>query len=146
MKKIVEIDDTLDDIIKSIIDDVETELKNHLESNPDTDECPDLYNDLDYSGAIHEIIDGAVPIYYKEIDDLFYLYGNEFEDAFDTAGLGDKNDESWPMGWKSAAIYCYLEQKVNEWWQSCAEEIFDEWKETQNEDADDDDEDAEVEE
>lgn len=34
------------------------------------------------------------------------------------------------MGWKAAAIYCYIEQEVNEWYSENAEEIFDEWKET----------------
>jgi len=135
-KKTVEIDDTLDDIIESAIDDVKTELENYLESNPDVDECPDISNDLDYSGAIHEIIDGAVPIYTKEINDLFYLYGSEFEEAFDDAGIGNKSDEGWPSGWKAAAIYCYIEQKVHEWYRNIAEEIFDEWKEKRDEKAD----------
>jgi hypothetical protein len=132
MKRTVEIEDTLQERVDSAISDVRTELENYLEQNPDTDKCPDWGNDLDYSGALHEIIDGSVPIYTHEIDATFYLYGSEIEQAFDDAGIGDKNDEGWPSGWKAAAIYCYIDQKVQEWFSENAEEIFDSWKETRD--------------
>ena len=128
-KRTVEIDDTLGEIVESAIDDVKTELTNYLQENPDTDELPCLNNDLDYSGAIHEIVDSAVPVYTGEINDLFYLYGNDFEEAFDDAGIGEKDDKGWPNGWKAAAIYCYIEQQVNEWYHKEAQDIFDDWKE-----------------
>jgi hypothetical protein len=106
-------------------------LLSYLEQNPDIDSLPDLGNDLDYSGAIHEIIDGSVPIYTKEINDIFYLHP-EVEDAFDNAGIGEKEDgPGWPCGWKAAAIYCYIEQEVHEWYRDNAGELFDEWKEEQ---------------
>lgn len=130
-KRNVEIDDTLQDHVDEAIELVRDELTSYLEQNPDTDELPCLSNDLDYSGAIHEIVDGCVPIYTKEIEDTFYLYGNEIEQAFDDAGIGSKDDEGWPMGWKAAAIYCYIEQKVHEWYRQEAEAIFDEWQEAQ---------------
>ena len=129
MKRNIEIEDNLDDIIQGAIDQVKTELDNFLESNPDADECPDLGNDLDYSGRIHEIIDGAVPIYTAEQKSLWYLYGDDFEQAFDDAGIGEKEDKGWPMGWKAAAIYCYIESKVGEWWHNNAEDLFEAWKE-----------------
>lgn len=129
MKRTIEIDDTLQERVDSAIEDVKQELLNYLEANPDTDEVPYINNDLDYSGAIHEIIDGSVPIYTKEIDDTYYLYGSEIDRAFDDAGIGSRSDEGWPMGWKPAAIYCYIEQKVHEWYRNEAEDIFDEWKE-----------------
>ena len=72
-KRMVEVEDNLDDIVQGAIDSVKEELLSFLNDNPDTDTCPDISNDLDYSGAIHEIIDGAVPIYTSEINDLFYL-------------------------------------------------------------------------
>jgi len=128
MKRTIEIDDTLENIIESACDDVKAELIRFLESNPDTEETPCLNNDLDYSGAIHEIIDGSVPIYTKEQNDLWYLYGDDFEQAFDDAGIGSKDDKGWPMGWKPAAIYCYIDQKVHEWYRNEAGEIFAEWK------------------
>ena len=131
MKRTIEIDDTLDNIIESACDDVKAELIRFLESNPDTDKTPCLNNDLDYSGAVHEIIDGAVPIYTKEQNDLWYLYGGDFEQAFDDAGIGSKDDKGWPMGWKPAAIYCYIQEKVGAWYSDNAEDIFNEWKEKQ---------------
>ena len=129
-KRTVEIDDTLQDCVDSAIESVKDALLEFLASNPDTDETPDLGNDLDYSGTIHEIIDGSVPIYTQEITDIFYLHGDDVERAFDDSGIGTKDDK-WPMGWKAAAIYCYIEQAVGEWYHSNAEEIYDEWKEKQ---------------
>lgn len=127
-KRTVEIDDTLQDCVDEAIEGVEAELRSYLEQNPDTEETPDLGNDLDYSGAVHEIVDGAVPIYTAEIEGLFYLHGDEIEQAFDDAGIGSKENEHWPMGWKAAAIYCYIEQQVQEWYRYNAADIFDEWK------------------
>lgn len=131
-KRNVEIDDTLQDRVDSAIEDVKQELLRYLNENPDTDETPDLGNDLDYSGSIHEIVDGSVPIYTKEIDDTFYLYGSEIEQAFDDAGIGSKDDKGWPMGWKPAAIYQYIEQKVQEWYSTNADDVFKEWQQSKH--------------
>lgn len=127
-KRNIEIDDTLQDRVNSAIENVKAELLSFLDENPDTDSYPDLGNDLDYSGAIHEIVDGSVPIYTKEIDDTMYLHGDKIEKAFDDAGIGSRDDE-WPMGWKPAAIYCYIQEQVNEWYHDSAKDIFEEWKE-----------------
>lgn len=129
MKRNIEIDDTLQDRVDIAIDDVKAELLRFLDKNPDTHETPCLNNDLDYSGAIHKIIDGSVPLDTEEINDTFYLHGDEIEDAFDNAGIGSKDDKGWPCGWKPAAIYCYIEQEVGEWYRNNAEDIFEEWKE-----------------
>ena len=130
----IQIEDTLQDCVDSAIEDVKAELLSHLEQNPDTDEAPDLGNDLDYSGAIHEIIDGSVPIYNAEIADIFYLHGDDVEQAFDDAGIGEKKDgqNGFPCGWKAAAIYCYIEQQVHEWYRNEADDIFTEWREKQD--------------
>jgi hypothetical protein len=129
MSKItVEIDDTLPDRVQSAIDGVKAELLNYCEENK-PDKLPDLGNDLDYSGAIHEIIDGSVPIYTKELTDTWYLYGDKCEQAFDDAGIGEKVDGAgWPMGWKAAAICCYIEQQVHEWYSENAKAVFEAWK------------------
>ena len=129
-KRTVEIDDTLQDCVDEAIDAVKDELLSYLEENPGTDETPDIGNDLDYRGMIHEIIDGAVPIYTAEIRDIFFLHGDDVEQAFDDAGIGTKEDgPGWPMGWKAAAVYCYIDQQVHEWYRANAEEVFTEWKE-----------------
>ena len=133
MSKItIEIEDTLQDRVDSAIEDVRAELDRYLEEN-EPDKVPCISNDLDYSGAVHEIIDSAVPIYNKEIDDIFYLHGRDVEAAFDDAGIGDKKDEDWPSGWKPAAIYCYIEQQVHGWYQDRAKDNFEDWKDERRE-------------
>lgn len=126
-KRNVEIEDTLQERVDSAIEDVKAKLLSYLDDNPDLDGPPELHNDLDYSGAIHEIIDGSVPIYTKDIDDTWHLYGSDCEKAFDDAGF--EKDGNWPMGWQAAAIYCYIEQEVASWYHDNAQEIYDEWRE-----------------
>jgi len=123
MKRQIEIDDTLNERVDSAIDDVKQELLNYLEENkPDTIPC--LNNDLDYSGAIHEIVGGSVPIYTKEIEDTWYLYSGELESAYENAGVGDNPRENNGM----AAIYHYIMEQVQEWYQENAEDIFNGWQ------------------
>ena len=131
MKRTIEIDDTLQDRIDSAISDVRDLLDEWLTDNADADETPCLNDDLDYGGSVHEIIDSSTPVYYHEIDTIFYLHGSEVEAAFDDAGFDDKNDAAWPAGWRAAAIYCYIEQAVNEWYQEHADDIFEAWQAAQ---------------
>ena len=122
-KKTIEIDDTLEERLESAIEDVKNELESYLDDN-EPDSLPCLQNDLNYSGAIHEIIDGSVPVYTKEINDAWYLHGSELEEAYDDAGVGNNPRENNGM----AAIYYWIEQQVNEWYSDKAEDIFEEWK------------------
>lgn len=129
MSKItIEIEDTLQDRVDSAIEDVKSELIRYCDDN-EPDKLPDLGNDLDYSGTIHEIVDGSVPIYNNEIRDIFYLHGRDVEAAFDDAGIGSKEDGGWPSGWRPAAIYSYIEEQVHEWYNDHADEVFEEWQE-----------------
>jgi hypothetical protein len=130
VKRTIEIEDSLDEIIESVKSDIKDLA---IEWIKDNEEKPDLYNDLDYDGSVHEIIDGSVPVYTYEIDNLFYLYGDEFEQAFDDAGIGEKEDKHWPSGWKPAAIYCYIEQEINEWYNDAIDEIYEENKKEEKE-------------
>jgi len=125
-KRTIEIEDNLNEIIESVKYDVNTEIENYIKENEDK---PD-FSDLDYSGAIHEIIDGAVPIYTYEINNLFYLYGNEIEQAFENAGIGEKNDDDWPSGWKAAAIYCYIEEQLMNDFDDMINELWDKYEES----------------
>lgn len=124
MKRQIEIEDSMQDRVDSAIEDVKQELLNFLKENADRDEVPDLGNDLDYSGAIHEIVDGSVPIYTHEIEATWFLYGSELEAAYESAGCGDNPRENNGM----AAIYFYIHDKVNEWYNDNAAEIFEDWK------------------
>lgn len=131
MHRTVEINDTLQERLDSAWDDVKELAKTWLDENGDdgTDEAPELFNDLDYDGSFHEIIDSSTPIYTNEIRDLFYLYGVDFDAAFDDAGFCDKDDDKWPCGWRAAAIYCYLEQAIASKYEEEKEDIFREWRE-----------------
>lgn len=123
MKRTIEINDTLQDRVDNAIDLVRDELENYLKENK-PDECPDLGNDLDYSGAIHEIVDGCVPIYTAEIKDTWYLHENELVSAYEDAGVGDNPHENNGM----SAIYFYIHQEVCGWYANNAEEIFNKWE------------------
>ena len=96
---------------------------------PDTDELPCLNNDLDYSGAIHEIIDGSVPIYTHELEDNYYLHGSELDRALNDARLYSADD----LGRLDrdqrimSAFYCYIQEQVNEWYNDEAPEVFETW-------------------
>jgi hypothetical protein len=127
-KRTIEIEDTLQERVDSAIEDVKDELLRYCDDN-EPDKLPDLGNDLDYSGTIHEIVDGSVPIYNNEIRDIFYLHGSEVEEAFDNAGFDSKDDKDWPLGWKPAAIYSYIQEQVHEWYNDHAEDVFEEWQE-----------------
>jgi hypothetical protein len=121
MKRMVEIEDVLDSCVESAIESVKDLLEEYIKEN-DSDSLPCLNNDLDYSGSVHEIIDGCVPVYTSTIDDTWYLYKNDLIEAYENAGIGDNPMENNGM----SAIYCYIQQKVGEWYNDKAEEIFDE--------------------
>lgn len=127
----IEIEDNLKEIIDSAISDLKDMANDYLDGNSDLEEAPDLYDDLNSNEDFYDLVDMAVPIYTSEINDLFYLYGNKFEEAFDNAGIGEKNNDGWPMGWYPAAIYCYIEQELSDWYEEHKDEIFNEWKEKQ---------------
>ena len=121
MKRMVEIEDVLDSCVESAIESVKDLLEEYIKEN-DSDSLPCLNNDLDYSGSVHEIIDGCVPVYTSTIDDTWYLYKNDLIEAYENAGIGSNPMENNGM----SAIYCYIQQKVGEWYNDKAEEIFDE--------------------
>ena len=128
MKRTIEIEDTLDNRVECAIDEVKSELENYLKENPDTDSLPCLNNDLDYSGAIHSIVDSSVPIYTHEIKSTWYLHSSELEEAYENAGVGDKPMENDGM----LAIYFYIMEKVQEWYSNEAEEVFEKWVESKS--------------
>jgi len=124
MKRQIEIDDVLPDCVDSAIEQVEAELREYIKENK-PDEVPCLANDLDYSGAIHEIVDGAVPIYTHQIEAAWFLHGDDLESAYEDSGIGTNPRDNNGM----AAIYCYIDQRVNEWYAKNAETIFEELSE-----------------
>ena len=125
----VEIEDVLQECVDDAVEELEQLLREYLKENPDLDETPDLSNNLDYDGRFHEIVDSNVPIYTSTIEDTWYLHSNELEGAYESAGIGDNPRENDGM----VAIYCYIEQEAAKWYLDNAEEIFDAFKEQQEE-------------
>lgn len=116
----IEIDDNLNDLVQDAIDGVKDLLKEYVEENK-CEDLPCLNNDLDYSGAVHEHIDGLVPIYFSQLDGLWYLHKDKLIEAYEDAGIGDDPTEN--NG--GTAIYCFLMQKVQEWYSKEAQDYFD---------------------
>jgi len=125
MKITVEIDDILDDCVNRAINQIKDELITYLDDN-ELVEC-DFY-DINDDGIVHEIIDGCVPIYTKQIKDTWYLHGDKLEEAYDKAALGENPMENGGM----AAIYCYIEQEVHKWFDDSSEDFFQEYQEKRN--------------
>jgi len=125
MKRTIEIEDTLEDRVDRAISDVKECLLTYCADN-DPDELPDLGNDLDYSGSIHEIVDGSVPIYTHEIKTAWFLHGSDLESAYEDAGAGENPMENDGM----AAIYFYIHQRVCSWYNDEAQAVFDAWLES----------------
>jgi hypothetical protein len=123
-KRNVEMNDDLDERVKGAIDEVKNALESYLNVNPDINTLPDLANDLDDDGTISEIVDSAVPVYTKDINDLWYLYSREFEEAHFNAGISDNPRENNGM----SAIYCYIYDQVYDWYRNEAENYFHELK------------------
>jgi hypothetical protein len=123
MKRTIEIEDTLEDRTQSAIEDTKQALLEYLKEN-EPNALPCLNNDLDYSGQIHEIVDGSVPVYTREIETAWFLHGSSLESAYENAGVGENPRENDGM----AAIYFYIMESVQDWYSSEAEAIFDLWK------------------
>jgi len=109
MKRTIEIEDSLQSNVEDGISETKDLLIQYIKENDieqDGEVC--LHNDLDYSGAFHEIVDGCVPIYTSEIADTWYLHSFELEEAYENAGVGENPRENNGM----SAIYFYISEKV----------------------------------
>lgn len=120
-KRNIEVDDVLPDCVESALEQVNDLLRDYIKDNS-PDDVPCLSNDLDYSGSVHEIVDGAVPIYGGQIEAAWFLHGRDLEQAYENAGVGENPRENDGM----AAIYFYIYEKVAEWYHENAERIFEE--------------------
>ena len=102
-KRIVEIEDDLTEIIEGLKEEILEDFKDYFNDNTDMDDF-DQYYQAQGCDFVTEASDSSTPIYYSEIDGLYYLYGNEFDDAYDDAGLGNGKEDNH----RQVAIYCYI--------------------------------------
>jgi predicted Zn-dependent protease with MMP-like domain len=116
----IEIEDQIPDLVNDAIDGVKEILKDYVEENK-SDSLPDI-NDLDYSGSVHELIDGLIPVYDKKIEDIWFLHKKDLIGAYEDSGVGNNPMENNGM----SAIYFYLHQEVNNWYSENAQDYFDE--------------------
>ena len=107
MKRTIEMEDDMDERIDGIKEEMVNHFIDYLKDNPDIDDFDEYYQD-EACDFIHESVDTSTPIYTKNIDDLYYLYGSECEEAYRNAGIGNGQEENH----QQVAIYCYLEQKA----------------------------------
>lgn len=117
--------DVLPDCIEGACDIIAETLQEYFNENcEDSTLFPD-WSDVDYNGGLHETIDSAVPIYYGEIRDAWYLHEDRIVEAYENMGIGDNPKENDGM----AALFCYIEQECQEWWHNNAEDLWDKWTE-----------------
>ena len=116
MKRNVEMDDTLDEIIASVKTEVKERFEEIVKENPEYS-SDDIYQEA--VDSITEICDSSTPIYTKEIDDLYYLYGNEFEEAYENAGCYDKP----PDNYRQVCIFFYLSDQAQGYFQELQTEF-----------------------
>ena len=89
--------------------EVREAIREWAEANPDN-------NDIDYDGSLHEIVDGAVPIY---TGDLMELAAENINLATDAPELGPAFDGSpTPVNIVAANVYEHLSNIAWEEWQT----------------------------
>lgn len=117
------VEDTIEEIKRAIGWLVE---ENEIDESMDKHDIGDV---LEYDGTLHQIIEGEVPIANYDLDALFFVHKRELLDAFHDAGIGTvdevlNNSESFGRGLEGVAIFCYIEQKVNDWIHDDLEDWF----------------------
>lgn len=115
-KRTVEIKDDLQERIDNACEEVR-EYAIECMKEDELEEAPD-FGDL-LSGQVTQIVDSAVPVYHSQIDALWFLYSNKFEEAYENAGIGDNPRDNDGM----TAIYLYIWEQVAEWYKENREDI-----------------------
>ena len=106
IKRQIEIEDDLQDRIKDVKYELRENFIDYLKENKDITDF-DTYYQAQGCDVVHELADSSTPIYTSDINGLYYLYGNEFEEAYNNSGIGDGSETNH----KQVAICMYLEEK-----------------------------------
>lgn len=126
MKKVVEIEDCLNETVEMVKEEIRDNFIDYLKDNPSIAEFDDYYQ-AQGCDAVHQIVDSSTPIYNKTINDLYYLYGDEFEESYINAGIGNGNEDNH----RQVTIYCYLSEKGFDYLGDL-EKLFDEYNENKD--------------
>jgi hypothetical protein len=126
MPTTVQLTDRLPELIDSAWQDVTDLLRDYFVDNGG--DLPCMHNDLDYNGAVSEIIDSTVPIYTSELNELAYFHHDTaIAKLVETFGSADGD---WPSGVFAAGLYGLIEEGINERWHAEAEDLWEEWTES----------------
>ena len=121
MKRQIEIEDDLQERVDTVKEEIRDNFIDYLKENSDIDKF-DTYYQAQGCDNVHEIADGNTPVYYSNINGLYYLYNDKFDEAYENTGLDNSDEDNH----KQITIYCYLSEKgfayLNE-----LEELFDEY-------------------
>ena len=118
----IEIETDLSELVASAIEEIKRSIawlvsEGEIDDSMDVD---DINEALDYDGTKHEIIDGSVPVYTAQLEALMFVHKYDLMEAFNDAGICTvdevlSNPDSFVLGLEGVAIFCYIEQEVNEW-------------------------------
>lgn len=124
MKRTIEIEDDLDERIASCKQELLDNFIEYLdEDSPDIDDF-DTYYQQQGCDAAHEIADSNTPIYNSNIEGLYYLYGDEFDEAYKNAGCYSEP----PDNYRQVSIYFYLSQETFDFMRELEEWFDDNYK------------------
>lgn len=107
--KMGKIEDSLQDCCDNASDEIVDRFISYLEENTDVEDFDTIYQH-ELADAMHEIADSNTPIYYSEIDGLYYLYSSELEESYQNHGFGDGTEDNH----KQVTIYCYIMDAISE--------------------------------
>jgi hypothetical protein len=110
VKRTIIIEDNLDDLVKNCQDEVYEDFKEYLIDNLDIDEFDDYYQHRGCDEAF-AIADRNVPTSNSEINDLYYLYGDAFDESYENQGLGEIPKQE---NHRQVTMFYYLEEKTFE--------------------------------
>ncbi|MHB8410304.1 MAG: hypothetical protein ACYDHY_19905 [Acidiferrobacterales bacterium] len=133
-KRTVEIDDTLEERVNDAKGELRASIRQWIEKEkPENDIVLGDFIERWYQGEdgetyggdnMSEFADSSVPVYTKEIEDTWYLYGSKLEEAYNNAGLGENPRDNNGM----AAIYCYISQELYESYRDIFEEELEDYR------------------
>jgi len=122
MKRTIEIEDNLSELVEQCQEELKEDFVDYLRENPDITDF-DTYYQKQGCDRVSEIVDSSTPIYYSDIDGLYYLHGNDLDEAYDNAGIGDRSEENYRQG----AIYFYLSENTFDYMRELQEWFDDEY-------------------
>ena len=102
----IEIDDDLDERVECCKQELRDNFIEYFLENPDMTDFDEYYQ-AQGCDMCHEFADSNTPLYYSDIDGLWYLYSDMFEEAYSDV-FGDHMHIHDTDDFKQSAIYCYI--------------------------------------